>query len=158
MAASGGAVERRVLAGRELGRWRALARAGGAGAATVGSDLELDDAGRKRSHCSGLAIDGTEVDTWYVSASPGPRAAHGDGEADAGVYRWRDDGPWELLAGGLPRPLHDMPYALVAHDARLFVGLRSGRILVSEDHGDRWEELRLGAASLAGLRTLLPAR
>ena len=136
-------------------------QAGGGGAARSvdrGRSFLSADAGRERSYCWGLAVDEAEADTWYVSASPGPRAAHDDGEADAGVYRWRGDGPWELLAGGLPRPLHDMPYALVAHDARLFVGLRSGRILVSDDHGDRWEELRLSAASLAGLRTLLPAR
>ncbi len=114
------------------------------------------DEGRGRTYCWGLAVDDAEVDTWYVSASPGPGAAHGERQADASVYRWRDDGPWQPIVDGLPEPLHDMPYALVVHGGRLFVGLRGGRVFVSDDQGDRWHELPITGASRRGLRALIP--
>ena len=134
-------------------------QAGGGGAARSsdrGRTWWAADAGRERSYCWGLAVDETEDDTWFVSASHGPRAAHGDATADAGVYRWRGDGPWVRMAGGLPEPLDDMPYALASGGGRLFVGVRSGAIMESDDRGDRWGQLQVAGASLTGLRVLIP--
>jgi hypothetical protein len=78
-----------------------------------------------------------------VSASTGPYAAHGQGSADAVVYRWRGRGPWEPLAGGLPQPLVEMPYALAFTDGVLAAGLANGTIYASADRGDSWEQVRL---------------
>jgi photosystem II stability/assembly factor-like uncharacterized protein len=115
------------------------------------------DAGRDRRYCWGLAVDELDEDTWYVSASSGPGAAHGGGDADAGIFRWRGDGPWEALGGSVSRPLHDMPYALATSGPRLIAGLRSGRVIVSEDHGETWREVAVSGDDLRGLRVLIPA-
>ena len=71
----------------------------------------------------------------------GQRYAHRPGLAHAAIYRWRAQGPWEALAGGLPQPLESMPYALLALPGRLFAGLADGRVYVSENGGDSWTEL-----------------
>jgi photosystem II stability/assembly factor-like uncharacterized protein len=115
------------------------------------------DDGRDRPYCWGLAVDEVEADTWYVSASSGPREAHGGDRANAGVYRRRGEGPWEPLGGSLARPLHDMPTALATSGPRVCVGLRSGRIVASDDHGDTWRELRVTGDALDGLRVLVAA-
>ena len=60
----------------------------------------------------------TGSDCWFVSASTGPYEAHGAGSAEALVYRWRGPGPWAPLAGGLPQPLDEMPYALAFEGGR----------------------------------------
>ena len=59
------------------------------------------------------------------------------------MYRWRGQGPWERLDGGLPEPLDAMPYALVATDGGLYAGLSDGRVYVSEDGGDTWSRLSI---------------
>jgi photosystem II stability/assembly factor-like uncharacterized protein len=133
-------------------------QSGGGGAARSrdrGRTWRRADEGRDRSYCWGLAVDGVEADSWYVSASSGPRAAHGGGRADAGIFRWRAEGPWQPLGGPVSRPLHDMPYALVAHGGRLIAGLRSGRILLSDDQGDTWREAPVTGAGISDLRSLV---
>src|SRR3712207_1736961 len=75
------------------------------------------DEGMDRHYAWGLAVDAGDPDLWYVSASFGPRQAHGnDGRAQGVLYQKRGDAPWEALGGdhGLPRPVPSMPYALVA--------------------------------------------
>jgi len=134
--------------------------AGGGGAAWSrdgGRTWEPADAGRDLHYTWALAVDPDDPDRWYVSASPGPRYAHSDrGDARAYVYRWRGDGPWEALGGGLPQPLDSMPYALLALPGALFAGLRDGRIYVSRDGGDTWATLPVRGDSLAGLLALVP--
>ena len=93
--------------------------AGGGGAAwsaTAAPPGSAADAGRDRHYTWAVAVDPTDPDCWFVSASTGPFAAHGRGSAEAVVYRWRGAGPWEPLAGGLPPPLESMPYALAFVD------------------------------------------
>ena len=85
--------------------------------------------------------------SWFVSASTGPYAAHGRGSAEAVVYRWRGSGPWEPLAGGLPQPLDEMPYALAFADGLLLAGLADGTIYASRDSGDSWEHVPLDGES-----------
>ena len=61
--------------------------------------------------------------------------------AEAGIYRWRGEGPWKRLWGGLPQPLESFPYALLFGGDMLFTGLGDGRIYQSEDRGDGWERM-----------------
>jgi photosystem II stability/assembly factor-like uncharacterized protein len=134
--------------------------AGGGGAAWSfdgGRTWRPADAGRDRHYTWGLAVDPDEPDCWYVSASPGPRYAHSNGRAQAYVYRWRGEGPWEALGGGLPQPLDSLPYALLAHDGRLFAGLGDGRLYESGNGGDTWTRLELSAGSLSRVVALAAA-
>lgn len=131
--------------------------AGGGGAAFSrdgGQTWEAADAGRDRHYTWGLAVDPEESDTWYVSASPGPRQAHGGGHAQAFIYRRTGDQPWEALGGGLPQPLNSFPYALLHAGGCLFAGLGDGRLWASKDGGDTWVRLPLRGATLAGLKAL----
>lgn len=112
----------------------------------------IDD-GRDRHYTWGLAIDPEDPDCWYVSASPGPREAHSsDGNAQACIYRWRGAGPWEALTDGLPHPLDSFPYALAIAPSHLFAGLGDGRIYMSRDGGDSWQQLRLTGEKLPAVR------
>ncbi|HEX5467913.1 MAG TPA: hypothetical protein VFW80_02575 [Gaiellaceae bacterium] len=118
--------------------------AGGGGSAWSrdgGDTWEPADEGRDRHYTWALAPDPADPDCWFVSASTGPFAAHGDRPAEAGLYRWRGSGPWEELDLGLERPLETMPYALAARDGSLVAGLRDGRLFESEDGGDSWRQL-----------------
>lgn len=134
-----------TLAWHPAARGRAY-EAGGGGAAWShdgGRTWEAADEGRDRHYTWGLAVDPVDPDCWYVSASPGPRQAHRDGDAQAFVYRWRGAGPWQPLGGGLPQPLESFPYALASESGALFAGLADGRIYYSMDQGDRWKELEI---------------
>jgi photosystem II stability/assembly factor-like uncharacterized protein len=115
--------------------------AGGGGAAFSedwGETWQEADDGRDRHYTWSVAVDLNDPELWYVSASTGPFAAHGRGNPQARIYRRRAGEQWQPLAGGLPEPLPAMPYALVAHDGRLFAGLADGRIWESRDRGDSW--------------------
>ena len=117
--------------------------AGGGGTAWSfdgGATWEAADAGRDRHYAWAVAVDPTDPDCWFVSASTGPYAAHGRGSAEAHVYRWRGAGPWELLAGGLPQPLDEMPYALTFTDDLLVAGLADGTIYTTRDGGESWKQ------------------
>jgi hypothetical protein len=113
----------------------------------------LDD-GRDRHYAWALAVDPENADTWFCSASPGPRLAHGEDSAAAYVYRWRGDGPWRALDGGLPQPLDAMPYALLHADGRLYAGLSDGRLHVSDYDGDSWRPLDLSGEPLPRILAL----
>lgn len=119
--------------------------AGGGGAAWSrdgGLTWQAADEGRDRHYTWGLAVDPGAADCWYVSANPGARLAHyGEQSAEAHIYRWRGNGPWQVLDGGLPQPLDSFPYTLAADSRFLFAGLGDGRIYGSDDQGDHWEQL-----------------
>jgi photosystem II stability/assembly factor-like uncharacterized protein len=118
--------------------------AGGGGSAWSrdnGETWEAADTGRDRHYTWGLAVDPADADCWFVSASTGPFAAHGSRPAEAALYRWRGDGPWEELDLGLPRPLETMPYALAARGDGLVSALRDGRLFATQDQGDSWRPL-----------------
>jgi hypothetical protein len=101
-----------------------------------------------------VTVDPDDPDSWYVSASTGPFAAHGGRDPEARIYRRRGGRPWEPLAGGLPDPLPAMPYALLAAEGRLFAGLADGQIWESPDGGDRWTPLRLERERIGSLVAL----
>src|SRR5919197_1339169 len=130
--------------------------AGGGGAAWSkdgGETWSAADAGRDRHYTWALAVDPDDPDTWYVSASTGPFAAHGGADPEARIYAWRGD-EWRALAGGLPEPLPAMPYALVATDGRLFAGLASGQVWESADRGESWHACALEGDALTRLNAL----
>ncbi len=131
--------------------------AGGGGAAWSddgGLTWRPADEGRDRHYTWAVAVDPGDPDRWYVSASPGPRAAHHPGRADALLYRWDGRGPWRALDEGLPQPLGAMPYALLALPGRLVAGLADGRLYASEDGGDTWRELTVGGDRLGAVVAL----
>jgi hypothetical protein len=115
------------------------------------------DAGRDRNYTWALAIDPVDPDCWYISASPGPRQAHHEGNAQAFIYRWRGEGPWQVLDDGLPQPLDSMPYALAHAGDALYAGLSDGRIYASRDRGETWQPLALTGGPLESVRALVCA-
>ena len=129
--------------------------AGGGGTAWSkdgGQTWQRIDAGRDRNYTWGLAVDPDDPDCWLISACPGPREAHNPrGNAQAYIYRWRGNGPWQALNGGLPQPLRNFPYALVSVPGHLFAGLNDGRIYESHDLGDSWQSLTLTGESLPSI-------
>ena len=127
---------------RAEGRAYEAAGGGAAWSRDGGRSWEPADRGRDRHYCWALAADPDDPDRWYVSAAPGPREAHGGGPAQARLYRWQGEGPWEPIQDGLPSPLDSMPYAVAASpDGGLFAGLADGRIFHSADRGDTWAAL-----------------
>jgi photosystem II stability/assembly factor-like uncharacterized protein len=134
--------------------------AGGGGAAWSrdGGDTWLAaDRGRDRNYTWALAVDPSDPERWYVSASTGPQHAHRRGQAHGKLYRWHGQGPWESLSRGLPQPLDDMVYALAGAPGRLFAGLIDGEIYTSEDAGDSWNRLQVGGAPVTGITALVTA-
>jgi photosystem II stability/assembly factor-like uncharacterized protein len=134
--------------------------AGGGGATWSrdgGLSWQAADEGCDRHYTWGLAADPDDPNCWYVSANPNSRLAHyGEQGAEAYVYRWREDGPWEPLGGGLPRPLDSFPYSQAAGSDSLFAGLGDGRIYRSEDRGDHWEQLDIYADPPTCVLALIP--
>ncbi len=138
------------------GRAYEAAGGGAAWSSDGGLTWKPADEGRDRHYTWSVAVDPIDPDCWYVSASPGPYQAHGDGRAEAFIYRRRDDGSWEALGGGLPQPLDWMPYALLALPDRLFAGLADGRLYASEDRGDTWRKVAIGGDKLPRIVALTP--
>jgi photosystem II stability/assembly factor-like uncharacterized protein len=125
------------------GRAYEAAGGGAAWSTDAGQTWQPADEGRDRHYTWALAVDPADPDCWYVSASPGPMQAHRAGIAQALLYRWRAQGPWEQLNGGLPQPFDAMPYALAWADGRLLAGLADGQLYASSDGGDTWEAQKL---------------
>jgi photosystem II stability/assembly factor-like uncharacterized protein len=118
--------------------------AGGGGAAWSadgGATWQAADEGRDRHYTWALAVDPDDPDCWFLSASTGPFAAHGRGDPQARIYRWRDGGPWQ----GLDGPTHAMPYVLAfTADGTLVAGLADGSLYASPDRGETWGRLDIG--------------
>jgi photosystem II stability/assembly factor-like uncharacterized protein len=125
----------------EPGRAYEAAGGGSAWSRDNGESWEAADDGRDRHYTWALAVDPADPDCWFVSAAPGPFDAHGSRPAQAALYRWRGDGPWEELDLGLQRPLDTMPYALSATGDGLVAALRDGRLFRSDDQGENWRPL-----------------
>jgi hypothetical protein len=131
--------------------------AGGGGTAwsdDAGDTWRPADEGRDRNYSWSVAVDPADPDRWFVSASTGPRAAHGGREPQARIYRRLGDGPWQALGGGLPEPIPAMPYALVAGDGMLVAGLANGELWESFDGGDTWRSARLDGEALTAVHAL----
>lgn len=132
--------------------------AGGGGAAWSrdgGRTWSAADAGRDRHYTWALAVDPRDPNRWFVSASPGPQQAHSAGDAQAMLYRWHGEGPWQPLGGGLPQPLESFPYALAIDQQSLYAGLGDGRIYHSADRGDRWQLLEVRGERVPAVQALV---
>lgn len=131
--------------------------AGGGGAAWSddrGRTWRPADDGRDRHYTWSVAPDPDDRDTWFVSASTGPFAAHGGRNAQARIFRRRGEAPWEPLTD----ELQAMPYALAFDgDGRLYAGLSDGRLLRSADRGESWEEVALEGDGLTRIGALAVA-
>jgi photosystem II stability/assembly factor-like uncharacterized protein len=133
------------------------AAGGGAAWSSDGGDTwRAADEGRDRHYTWALAVDPDDPERWYLSASPGPMQAHGSRSAEAHIYRWQGEGPWERLTAGLPDPLEAMPYAFATVDGTLFAGFRDGEIFRSDDRGDSWQPLALDGDSLDRILAFAP--
>jgi photosystem II stability/assembly factor-like uncharacterized protein len=112
----------------------------------AGSDGRLD-----RRYGWAVATDPAQPEIWYLAASTGPASAHGEGNANACVYRCKDGQHWETLSGGLPQPLHHFPYGLLTDvDApgHVYTVLQNGDIWLSENYGDEWTQLPVNIGSM----------
>ena len=130
--------------------------AGGGGAAwsfDAGNTWRGEDRGRDRHYAWALAVDPSDPERWFVSASPGPFKAHGRGSAEAHIYRF-EGGAWRALRGGLPAPLDSLPYALRIEDGRLYAGLGDGRLYESADWGDAWQPAPVNGAPVGRIVAL----
>lgn len=97
--------------------------------------------GLDRGYGWGVAAHPADPDIWYVSASTGPFAAHGDSDAEAAVFRRDGNRVWIRLDG---IPGDSMPYALCTDPAlpdHLWAGLADGSVWHSPNRGDRWNPL-----------------
>jgi hypothetical protein len=114
----------------------AMSRDGGRTWARPGEGLD-------RHYGWAVAADPARPEVWYVSASPGAARAHREANAQAGIYR-HDGERWQRLAGGLPQPLSQMPYALITEGGppgSLYAGLSNGDLWCSHDRGESWRLL-----------------
>jgi photosystem II stability/assembly factor-like uncharacterized protein len=109
------------------------------------------DGGRDRNYSWALAVDPGDPDTWFASVSPGPYQAHSDGRADAYLYRWSGEGPWETVAG----PFSSMPYTVRFADGTLYAGFADGTMLASADGGRSWREVPLSGDPAGRIVALL---
>ena len=138
------------------GRAYEAAGGGAAWSSDAGETWRGADEGRDRHYTWALAVDPGEPDRWFVSASPGPMQAHGSRSAEAHLYRWEGEGPWERLTEGLPDPLDSMPYALAFAGDSLVAGLADGRVFLSDDRGASWAPIALDGAGLGRIAALAP--
>jgi photosystem II stability/assembly factor-like uncharacterized protein len=138
------------------GRAYEAAGGGAAWSSDAGETWRGADEGRDRHYTWALAVDPDEPERWFVSASPGPMQAHGSRSAEAHLYRWEGEGPWERLTEGLPDPLDSMPYALAFAGDSLVAGLADGRVFLSDDRGASWGPIALDGAGLGRIAALAP--
>lgn len=127
---------------------------GGAFSRDGGRSWTHPTAGLDRTYGWAAAADPARPEVRYLSAAPGPRAAHGPaGSARACIFRAVGDGPWEKLGGGLPQPLGAMPYALLTEPrvpGRLVAGLADGGLWQSDDLGETWTRMPLELPAIRG--------
>lgn len=106
---------------------------------------KLED-GLDRHYAWAQAIDPADPDLWYVAVSRSPFDAHGGGDGRAHLWRSRGNGWVAVDTWGDSPDLRRMPYALAALPQRpdsLVVGLRGGRLLLSQDAAESWHRLEL---------------
>lgn len=127
----------------------------------TGRTWTRDVEGMDRFYTWGLAVDPEDPELWYASAATGPMEAHGEGDANARLYRKWGRAPWEPLRldglDGVSSPLSRMPYALLtprSQPGALVVGMRDGTVLLGEDAAQSW---RTFGVSLPGILALADA-
>ncbi|CAN5562759.1 glycosyl hydrolase [soil metagenome] len=133
-----------------------LAAGGGVSLSTDAGDTwrKVDD-GMDRHYAWALAVDPSDPDLWYVSASHGAGYAHrGNGDARGQIYRRRGDEPWQALTLDGSQETPYMPYALVAlrgASGTIVAGFQNGEIMYSDDSGDSWHSFGVLTPELLAL-------
>jgi photosystem II stability/assembly factor-like uncharacterized protein len=104
----------------------------------------LDD-GLRDGYCWSVAVDPADPDTILLTAAPGPREAHGQGEAESRVYR-RTDGAWSEVRTGLAEPTGRRAPVVAADvtEPGSFYLASEGELYRSADAGASWERLSVG--------------
>ena len=129
------------------GDWIYEAGGSGAGAACSrdgGRTWRQPRNGLDRHYGWAVAADPAQPEVWYAALSPDAFKAHGDGRAEATIFRSAGGAPWQKIGAGLPQPLSHMPYALLndpAMPGQLYAGLSNGEVWQSTNHGDTWQQL-----------------
>lgn len=128
----------------------------GAQSTDAGEHWRKPGEGLDRGYGWAVAAHPADPGIWYVSASTGPFAAHGDGDAEAAVFRRDGDSPWRRLDD---LPGESMPYALCTDPDlpdHLWAGLADGSIWHSPDRGDGWESLDGALPSVNQVMVMFP--
>lgn len=115
--------------------------------------------GLDRHYGWAVAADPARPEVWYASLSPSPWSAHSEQNAQAIIARSAGGTSWQPLAGGLPQPLHHMPYALLTDPAapgHLYAGLANGEVWHSTDYGETWRRLPVRFVNIHRTLVLLP--
>ena len=110
--------------------------------------------GLDRHYAWAPAIDPADPDLWYAVVSRSPFAAHGDGDAEARLWRSQGDSWNAVDTWGDSPELRRMPYALTPLPDRpngLLVGLRGGTLLLTNDAGETWARLALELPDIVDL-------
>lgn len=131
-------------------------RRAGAKSTDGGESGQKPGDGLDRGYGWGVAAHPDDPDVWYVSASTGPFAAHGDGDAKAVIFRRVGNGKWSILDG---LPGKSMPYALLTDPTKpeyLWTGLANGSIWCSQDRGDSWDALEGTLPAVERAMVMLP--
>lgn len=113
--------------------------------------------GLDRHYGWAVATDCAHPEVWYASLSPSPMKAHSEQNAQAYIFRSAGGADWQKLAGGLPRPLNAMPYALLTDphvSGQIYAGLSNGDIWHSADYGDTWRQLPLNLKAIRNMAML----
>lgn len=106
-----------------------------------GDTWQKPGGGLDRGYGWAVAADPADPDCWYVSASTGPSAAHGGGDAKVAVFRRESRSGWNRVRG---IPGDSMVYGLLTDPERpdhLWVGQADGSLWFSEDRGETVVEL-----------------
>lgn len=131
--------------------------AGGGGAAWSkdgGMTWRRVDEGREHHYVWALAVDPQDPDQWFVSAAYSASGAHhGEGQANAALYRWRGSGPWRPLPQ-LAKTKQVMLYALAITSDHLFAGFAGGALFSTRDDGDTWQQLAVDGIRLDHIAAL----
>lgn len=133
-----------------------IRRRAGARSTDGGETWRKPGDGLDRGYGWGVAAHPDDPGTWYVSASTGPFAAHGDGDAEAAVFRREDGTEWTRLGGF---PTDSMPYALCTDPAmpdHLWAGTADGTVCYSPDRGDSWDVLADHLPAVERAMVMLP--
>jgi len=115
--------------------------------------------GLDRHYLWALAVDPHDPDSWFVSATHHAFDAHsgyfhGDHHANARLYRWQGQGPWEPISS-LSAAKEVMPYSLAISNGQLFAGLAAGSLHVSNDRGDTWQTVNITGGQINRISALV---
>lgn len=101
------------------------------------------DEGLTDRYLWGLAVDPGDPGTLVVSSSPGARAAHTEGRAEAALFRREGGGAWQRVRDGLPKAEGTRAYVLACDPAEpgVFFAASGRSVWRSEPGGARWSKL-----------------